>query len=191
MNRIILLVALAAVAMTGCKSNAAKSTVEEADSTAVSSQIAYVDLDSLLTNYEMYKEMSEAYATKAKKANRDLESKGRSFEKDVASFQEKVDKGLVTRAQAEQMGAELQSRQQSVMAQRDKVMQDLSEEQQVMMNNVHYNIVEFLKVFNSDYRYGMILTTSGGAPIMNADPRLDITKVVLERLNADYAKQKK
>lgn len=40
-----------------------------------------------------------------------------------------------------------------------------------MLNKIHYNITEYLKEFNSDYRFKIILSTTSGGPVMNADRR--------------------
>ena len=74
---------------------------------------------------------------------------------------------------------------------RYKMQAELAEENTVMMNNIYHSLNKFLEEFNSDYRYSMILTTSGGAPILHADPLLDITDLVVDGLNAQYAKDKK
>ena len=58
------------------------------------------------------------------------------------------------------------------------------------INVVILNITEYLKEFNKDYRYSVILSTSTGGPIYNADPKLDITTVLLEGLNKKYAADK-
>lgn len=49
-------------------------------------------------------------------------------------------------------------------------MNELAEQEQVMLNKIHYNITEYLKEFNSDYRFKIILSTTSGGPVMNADP---------------------
>ena len=67
---------------------------------------------------------------------------------------------------------------------------DRAEEEQVMLNRIHYSITEYLKEFNSDYRYKMILSSSTTGPVLNADPSLDLTQIILEGLNKKYAAEK-
>ena len=66
----------------------------------------------------------------------------------------------------------------------------MAEEEQVMLNQIQYSITEYLKEFNKDYQYGVILSTTTAGPIFNADPKLDITTVLLEGLNKKYASEK-
>ena len=164
-----------------------------AETTAPSSSaaIAYVNIDSLIGKYDMYLDLRASYEEKAKKADSELTAKGRSFQNDMRDYQEKIQKGLVTRAQAQTIEESLNNKQQALIQQRDKIMGELAEEEQVLMNQIHYSITEFLKGFNSDYRYSVILSTQSAGPILNADPSLDITTVVLEGLNKKYASEKK
>ena len=71
-----------------------------------------------------------------------------------------------------------------------RMMGEMAEEEQVMLNQIQYSITEYLKEFNKDYQYGVILSTTTAGPIFNADPKLDITTVLLEGLNKKYASEK-
>lgn len=191
---------LAVVVMTtGCNQNKNASGNEAAtpsDSTTTSSttisegMIAYVNIDTLVSKYNFYKDLQAEYESKAKKADDELNSKGRSLQNDVQDFQNKIDKGLVTRSEAATMQENLEKKQQDFLSHRDKVMSELAEEEQVMLNKIHYNITEYLKKFNEGYRFKVILSTSAGGPILNADPELDITNIVLEGLNKEYVPEK-
>lgn len=66
----------------------------------------------------------------------------------------------------------------------------MAEEEQVMLNQIQYSITEYLKEFNKDYQYGVILSTTTAGPIFNADPKLDITTVLLEGLNKNTLQKK-
>lgn len=193
MRKLLFIASVAIFALAACKGKGDGASTSSSDSTThvASSQVAYINIDSLVSAYNMYKDLKTDYETKVKKVDGELTAKGRSFERDVNDFQDKVQKGLVTRAQAATMEESLQRKQQSFMQHRDKVMQEMAEEEQVMLNRIHYGIVDYLKEFNSDNRYGMIISTTASGPILNADPSLDITKAVLVGLNAKYDKEKK
>lgn len=161
---------------------------EQNGGTATSGDIAYFNIDSLVSRYDMYLDLKADYEAKAKKADAELTSKGRSLENDIRDFQEKVQKGLVTSSQAQTMQDNLSKKQNAFVEHRDKVMGEMAEEEQVMLNKIHYSITEYLKKFNSDFRFKMILSsTTGGGPVMSADPSLDITQVLLDGMNEEYA----
>ena len=192
MKRILIAVS-AALLLAACNNknsaSTAGGTVTGADSSqsavAAGGDIAYFNIDSLVSRYDMY-----IYEQKAKKADTELPSKGRSLENDVRDYQDKIQKGLVTRSQAQSIEENLNKKQQSFMQHRDQVMSELAEEEQVMLNRIHYSITEYLKEFNSDYRYKMILSSSTTGPVLNADPSLDLTQIILEGLNKKYATEK-
>lgn len=197
MKKLIIAASVLLVALTACnnKGNNANGSAEagstdESVQRQVSGQIAYIRLDSLMANYDMYKDLSSEFEAKAKQVEADLTSRGRTLEKNFTDAQTKVEKGLVTRAEAAQLQEDLQRQEQAFYGVRDQKSQELAEENAVMTNKIFYSIEEYVKEFNADYRYGMILTTSGGAPVLHADPSLDITSLVLKGLNEKYAAEK-
>lgn len=171
---------------TASDNSADQSTRNTAATAASSGSIVYVNMDSLISNYAMYYDMKAEFEVKSKKVETDLNNKGRTFERDMAGFQEKIQKGLVTSRQAADMEADLQKKQQTLLQFRDNAVNELGEEERVMMNNIYYSITEYLKAFNDDNRYGMIISTTANGPILNADPSLDITSLVVRGLNEQY-----
>ena len=193
MKNFLIAASIVTLAFAGCKNSGGNSETGSADSTVArvaSSQIAYVNIDSLINSYDLYLDLRSEYETKAKKVEADLTSKGRSLERQVMDYQDKAQKGLMTRSQMAETEEKLQQQQQNFMQQREKALQEMGEEEQVMMNRIHYSITDFLREYNSDYRYGMILSTAGGNPVLNADPVLDITSLILKGLNERYATEK-
>ena len=149
----ILIAVSAALLLAACNNknsaSTAGGTVTGADSSqsavAAGGDIAYFNIDSLVSRYDMYIDLRAAYEQKAKKADTELTSKGRSLENDVRDYQDKIQKGLVTRSQAQSIEENLNKKQQSFMQHRDQVMSELAEEEQVMLNRIHYSITEYLK----------------------------------------------
>ena len=112
------------------------------------------------------------------------------LEKDMLEAQDKIQKGLVTRATAEEMQQKLMQQQQELLATRDRMMGELAEEEQVMNNRIYYAVMDYLKEYNADYKYSMIISTTASGPILHADPAMDITEEVLAVLNERYAAEK-
>jgi len=59
-----------------------------------------------------------------------------------------------------------------------------------MMNQLGDAIKTFLDKYNAEMQYAMILTNTGGAPVITADAALNITDAVLAGLNEEYIKTK-
>lgn len=194
MKKLLLLASVAAFALACNQTGNTTTSTSGSDSTRrgpASTDIVYVNLDTLMSHYDMFIEMSDKLEEKANKAEKDLKARGRNFERKVADAREKIEKGLVTQATAMKLQEDLQRDEQNLMNFQERMRQELAEENQVMMNNISHSMDKFLAEFNKDYTYGMILSTSGGAPILHANPEFDITPLVIKGLNEQYAKEKK
>ncbi len=190
MKKILLAASVVALLTVSCnKQNKAPESTTPSESVAAvtSGQIAFIQLDSLINHYNMYIDLRTAYEAKAQKADQELTALGRGLERDIQDYQEKVQKGLVTRSQAQTLEESLNTKQQNFVQRRDQVMGNLAEEEQVMLNQIHHAITEYVNEFNSDKRYSMILSSSAAGPVINADPSLDLTNMILEGLNKKYA----
>ena len=162
-------------------------TVAEA---ASKGDIVYVDLDRILMEYDMANDLRSVVETKIQNIQAEVNRRGKKLENDVKSFQEKIDKGLMTRSVAEAQGQKLQQQELEFNNYAAQKEQEIQEEQLVMMNQLGDAIQTFLTNYNAEKQYAMILTNSGGAPVIAADAALDITDAVLAGLNEEYIKSK-
>ena len=152
--------------------------------------IVYVDLDRILTEYDMANDLRSVVETKVQNIQAEVTRRGQKLEKEVASYQEKIQKGLMTRSVAEVQGQKLQQQEIDFNNYAAQKQQEINEEQVVMMNQLGDAIQTFITKYNEEKQYAMILTNSGGAPVIAADAALDITEDVLAGLNEEYIKTK-
>ena len=172
----------------GSKSEA--SVEGEAVVAAAKGDIVYIDLDRILMEYDMANDLRSVVQTKIENIQAEINRRGQKLQNEVNSFQEKLDKGLMTRSVAEVQSQKLQQQEldfNNYAAQKD---QEINEEQLVMMNQLGDAIQTFLAKYNEEKQYAMILTNSGGAPVIVADEALNITDDVLAGLNEEYIKTK-
>lgn len=153
-------------------------------------QIVYVNSDSLLNNYEYFKEIRIQFEEKAKKAQADLQSKGNAFQKEVTDYQ----------ANAGTMSAEQRANTEERLARKQDELGRLNQnasaslaQQEAEENEKLYNRVSaFLKKHAEENGYKLVLTYSKSNPtVLYADESLEITNEVVKGLNAEYAKEKK
>ena len=158
---------------------------------AISSEgIAFVNIDSVIMHFDMFFDRREELMAKQKKAEAELNSKGTKYEKDAKDFQEKVTKGLVTRATAAEMEQGLLQQQQALVTLRDNLQSNLLEEEQVMNRQIVDYITTYLEENKSDFNYQYILGKSFGSVVLYGDSALDITKRVTEAINIKYKTEK-
>lgn len=153
--------------------------------------IVYVNIDSIIFNFNMYADRREELVKKQQNADAELNSKGNAYQNGVKDYQDKVNKGLVTRATAAQMEQALVQQQQDLVALRDKLQTDLMEEEQVMNRQVMEYITKFLEENKIEYNYKYILGKSFGSVVLYGNSTLDITQRVLDALNKKYQSEKK
>ena len=153
--------------------------------------IVYVNVDSLLNNYDMFFDMKKKLTEKQKRMESEFGTKSQNYQKSVLNYQDKVQKGLVTRSQAQDLEQQLTGEQQTLLKLRDQMTQELGEEEQVMNRQLMNEIVEYLKVYNKDGKYQYIMSHSFGSNLLFVPDSLNITTDVLKGLNENFNKNKK
>lgn len=185
---------IAAMGFQSCKS-ATKSDTESGAVTATAEKgaIVYFNLDKVLQEYDMANELRSAVESKVQSINEEVTRRGNKLQNDVNSFQEKINKGLITRSVAEVQSQKLGEQQQDFQTYASQKEQEINEEQSVMMNQLADAIDKFVKKFNEERQYALILTTQGdilSAPVVAGDASLDITNDIIAGLNEEYVANK-
>jgi outer membrane protein len=152
--------------------------------------IAYINIDTVIIKFDMFHDKREDLMTKQKNAEAELNSKGTQYEKGARDYQDKVSKGLVTRATAAEMEQALMQQQQELVNLRDKLQSNLMEEEQVMNRQILEYITKYLEENKSEYNYEYIFGKSFGSVVLYGDPGLDITQKVIDALNKKYQGEK-
>ena len=188
------LIAVALVALfTNCKSKkSAKGSSDNTSNVQLSSNFsaAWVNIDTLINNYDMYFDMQKELEESGRKLEAELNTKSKDFEKQANDFQDKVQKGLITRSQAQQMQQDLSAKEQELYRLRDDLRAQLADEQQVKLRQIHQSITEFLADYNKDKGFHLILSNTFGGPLLYGHPKLDITQEVLKGLNEKYSSKR-
>ena len=151
-------------------------------------KVAYLDLDSLQSNYGYYK-----------KIKGEFERKQQASAGEIASLQKRYQGRAV---QLQQKGPTMsQPEQESAMKEINQMQQDLQAKKQVLDNELYtYNakmkediltrIQNYLKEYNKDGRYDYIFSYEPGF-MFYKDTSLNITKDVIKGLNDLYSQNKK
>ena len=187
---LVAVVAFGIVSLTKGGKTAAQAEGEAVEAVACEGAIVYIDLDRILMEYDMANDLRSVVETKVQNIQAEVNRRGTKLEKDVKAFQEKMEKGLMTRSVAEVQGQKLQQQEQDFNVYAAQKQQEIQEEQVVMMNQLGDAIKTFLDKYNEEQQYAMILTNQGGAPVSTGDAALNITDDVLAGLNEEYIKTK-
>lgn len=162
--------------------------------------IAYVNMDKLNREYKFVIDANARLNSMADKSRKQLVDKYNSL---AASLQAQ-EQDLIKRAQSGQIESEeefnrqraelekkLQKAQQELATMESKLAQENEAELQKQSKLLNKRVNEFLKVYNADGRYELILSNLGEIKdniLYSVTPAYDITDEVVRGLNARYGK---
>lgn len=144
----------------------------------------YVQVDSLLKNYDFFKETKKELENKNFQLENELNQKGRSLQNEVAFFQQKAQ--TMTPEQARSTEAQLMKKQQDLVAYRDQSAQALGQEEAKKNEQLYKNIRAYIEKYNKENGYEYVLGYSLGGGILFANPSLDVTQKIIEGLNKEH-----
>ena len=169
--------------------NDTKETARPAAATASagSQQIAYVEIDSIMGQYKYWKEVTKILEAKEKNIQKTLAGKQQALQQAAANFQQNVQANKFTQVQA-QAGIQRQAADAEALQQRlgAEYQKEVAKYNKALSDSVH----NYLKTYNKDKRYVMILAKSGDN-ILYADDACNITTDVVQGMNKAYTGLKK
>ena len=190
MKKYMFLAAAAVVALASCNNASPKMDEQPAAASAGEStgnvKIAYVEVDSLMTQYEFCKEFTLILQKKSTNARNTLNQKGQALQNAAANFQQKLqNNGFTSREQAESQQAAIQRQQQSLQELQARLENELANETNKYNEGLRDSLQHFLAAYNKDKKFDLILTKQGDN-ILYAAKRFDITNDVINGLNKRY-----
>lgn len=199
-----LIIALTALSLTGCNnsqkgSNTSTTTQAERDTqqdtlTAQKSgtlKIAFVEMDSVLNNYEQYKEMNSKLEKRSIEGRNQLQAKINAIQKAGEAFQQKLQSGGFVNQTAAQMEQErIMKMQQDAQTLDQRLSEQYIKEQDALNEKLYNTIKEEVEKMNKEWGYDLILCNVKMSGLLYGNASMDITKEVTERLNKAYAAAK-
>lgn len=161
------------------------------DISASGLKIAYVEVDSLMTQYDFAKDYSVTLQKKSNNARNTLTTKGNALQAAVNNFQQKLNNnGFTSREQAASQQAAIERQQRDLQELQARLENELAKETAEFNETLRDSLQNFLKDYNKDKQFSLILTKQGDN-ILLADKRFDITNDVINGLNKRYKPAKK
>lgn len=192
MVRVVSAMAFALLTVASCNKEAQK--VDEKAQTpaaqANSVKIAYVEVDSIMSQYKFCKEYSLILQKKSQNIENTLAAKQNALQAAAAKFQQDVQSNKYTQQQAEAVQANLQKQGADLQALQQRLGSEFQNETNTFNKALRDSIQHYLAVYNKDKKYGLILSKAGDN-ILYADKAYDITAEVIAGLNKAYKPAKK
>ena len=171
------LITLAATfALTGCNKSAPeeKTNTQATEIPAGGLKIAYVEIDTLISQYNFCKDYTLLMNKKGENIRATLAGKERALQAKAAELQKKYETNQFTAKQ-----------QQDLQALNDRLMNDFAAEQAKYNTEMRDSIQAFLKEYNKSKKFDYIISKAGDN-ILAANAKYDITKDVVNGLNKRY-----
>ena len=190
MKKMLFTALVVACAMTACgtKTTETAAAAEEATREIGSSDIAYVQVEAVLAQCDLFLNEGKALQEKTQKAQKSWAQKEQNLQSEAAQLQEKYQKGLITTNDAQAQQQSIEKRVAAYQSSAQKEAQALDEENFVFTNRAQDLLHRAVQDINADKKYKMIVNSTA---LIDADTTLNITPAVLAKVNELYAADKK
>ena len=155
--------------------------------------IAFIQADSLYNNYQLQIDLTQELIKQKSQAEDQVNKQMASFQREYQDFMQKVQTnsfiGGEQRAQSEQN--RLQQKQAQIEQHANALQQDLALLQSQAFDRVNDSIKAVLTEYNKEKNFEVIYTSVPNTTVFFVKDKYDITKEVLDILNARYEAGKK
>ncbi|MFD2035961.1 OmpH family outer membrane protein [Belliella marina] len=193
LSKVLGLLGFATIVFSSCNNSSSpsekSSESEQSSEVSISDlKIAYILTDSVIANYDFFKEQSGQITEKGKKFETELGSRARGFEQEVSNFEQTA--GSMTPNQARAKQEDLMKKERNLVTYRDNLMQELQTDESKLYSDVIDQIQEYLTEYAEANDLEMILSYTRGGAVWYSKKSLDITDKVTAGLNAKFSTKK-
>ena len=143
-----------------------------------------VNSDSLLANYDYFKELEKKFMEKRDKLNAEYQNRAEGLQKEINNFQTTA--GNMTLNQAKAVEEDLRRKQQNLMMYQEQLGQQLMQEEATMNTDLYDKVSNYLQEHGKSKNLQIVLTYQKGSGVLYANDSLNITEEVIVGLNEAY-----
>ncbi|MDR0896123.1 MAG: OmpH family outer membrane protein [Prevotellaceae bacterium] len=151
-------------------------------------KIAFVEVDTLLAKYNFSVDLNEAMVKKSENVRLQLNQRARDLDKQKQEFQTKYqNNAYLSQERVEQEYTRIGKLEQDLQTLANKLQSELMSENEKNSLQLRDSINAFLKEYNKTKGYSLIISNTGFDNLLYADPVYNITKEIVDGLNARYS----
>lgn len=158
--------------------------IGSADLSEIDLSIAYINSDSLLSNYEYFNDLASQLEVKREKLEAEYQNRAQGLQREIEQFRRNVNN--MTIGQGRAVEEDLMKKQQNLMQYQERLTQQLLQEEAQLNEKLYQRVSEFLKTYGKENNLKLVLTYQKGSGVLYADDSLNITVPVIEGLNQEY-----
>jgi len=167
-----------------------KSPKSKSVSDSTGAKIAFVNSDSLMVHYDLFNDLKNELEIETDKMRSQLATKEQSLQDQIIAFQKRIQAGTISEFEAKKTEDNLRKQQQELMDLNEKFSNQIATKEFEMSKSVLDSVSNVLEEINKLEDYDYILGFTKGAGILFANPKHDITEIVVNILNKNYKKSK-
>jgi len=153
-------------------------------------KIAYVLTDSILVAYDLSIDLQEDFHDKQQQYNVEFGQRRNDLERQAVAFQEKLQRGgFLSEDRAMKERDRLLGQEEEMKKLDYEFSTKLAEMEGKIQRQLADSIVSYVKEYNKKHGYTYVFSNNGN--IIVGEPRFNITKDIVDGLNARYAATKK
>lgn len=186
------LLAISVLSMSSCNGTGTTGTSANTNSggtdfNGASLPIAYINVDSLLVNYNYAKDINEDLTKKMEDMRLTVNQKTKKLEADMNEFQRKVqNNAFLSEDRMQQEYNRLQKQDAELQTTFQRMQQEWGMEQQKVNMQIADSVRQAVKQYNETAKFQIIFNMRELDNIILANEQFDITKDVLTVLNSRY-----
>ncbi len=161
--------------------------INASDSTIMSMpgiNAVYVNGDSLLENYDYFKNAKKQFEAKTLKTEKEIQAKTSVLELEFTNYQKMA--SSMSPEQRARTEESLMRKEQEIRLFSENAANKLQEEQSKFNEQLFDKVSKYLKEHSKEKSYKVVFNFTKGAGILYADDSLNITNEVLEGLNKEH-----
>ena len=181
----VAIAAVAALSLASCNKSQPQVEAKSESKAPAELKIAYVEVDSIMTQYTFAKEYSSILEKKGQNIQATIAQKGQQLQAAAANFQQKIQQNAYTREQAEGVNASLQKQSNDLQMLNQRLSAEFQNETDQFNKALRDSIQHYLASYNKDKKYSIIFSKQGDN-LLYADKAYDITNDIIAGLNKAY-----
>jgi len=151
----------------------------------VAGKLAYVNIDTLEAKYELLKTKREEFKNRQEQMENELQASYSEMQNDANEVQKKAQANTLTQSEYQDAEKRLTQMQKSLESRKQSLTEQLMKEQDDFNKDLRARLDAFIEEYNKDKHFDFVFTyTASGSQILYANKALDITKDVIDGMNA-------
>jgi outer membrane protein len=146
-------------------------------------RVAYVDIDTLESQYAYFKARKEEFETRQKQIDAELEKMANALQNDYVALQKKAQAGQLSETEGEAAQQGLMKRQQEIEMKRQNLGAKYLKDQEDFNKELHDDLYSYIEEYNTDKGYDYILSYSKDGSILYANDAHNITADIITGMN--------